>query len=242
MRSDHLEELERAIAQALLKVRELSAQNALPPVLQPLNLIAPPRGFHVQVELKPYTDHAREDDWEHDERWDARNGEVRIGYEPAREDAVREERQERNDRGWHPDEQRGPLAPSGPPDSQTAMRDVVRVVARAEGDPAFKFLALKFLRDQLLPRQVAWASLPHEAQIQINYAIDQGVLVTTKVENPRMPQYPVTAVQLNREHPLVGEVLGAAQGSGESMRSPAGAEGRAAETRAESPEGDPEPA
>src|SRR5688572_416801 len=122
------------------------------------------------------------------------------------------------------------------------MRDVVRVVARAEGDPAFKFLALKFLRDQLLPRQVAWASLPHEAQIQINYAIDQGVLVTTKVENPRMPQYPVTAVQLNREHPLVGEVLGAAQGSEESMRSTAGAEGRAPETRAESPEGDPEPA
>jgi len=198
---DHLEELERAIAQALMKVRELSAQNALPPVLQPLNLIAPPRGFYVTVELTPYTDHARQDEWNRDPRWDPRNGELHIGYEPARDEPARE-------RGWYAEESRGAPA-SGPTDPQTAMRDIVSVVARAESDPSFKFLALKFLRDQLLPRHVAWGSLPHEAQIQINFAIDQRVLVTGKVENPRSPQYPVTTVQLNREHELVKEVLGA---------------------------------
>jgi len=202
VRGDDLEELERAIAQALTKLRELSAQNALPPVLQPLTLIAPPRGFVVQVELTPYTDHARPDDWNRDPRWDARNGELRIGYEPARDEPARDER------GWYGDDLRGPQAVSGPIDPQVALRDIVRVVGRAEGDPAFKFLALKFLRDQLLPRQIAWGSLPNEAQIQINFAIDQGVLVTSKVENPRAPQYPVTAVQLNREHPLVRSMIG----------------------------------
>jgi hypothetical protein len=208
VRGDHLEDLERAIAQALTKVRELSAQNALPPVLQPLNLIAPPRGFVVHVELAPYTDHAREDDWSRT-RWDARNGEVHIGYEPARDDSGREER------GFAGDEARGPAA-LGPrsPDPQSALRDVARVVLRAENDPAFKFLALKFLRDQLLPRQVAWAAYPHEAQMRINYAIDQRVLITSKIENPRAPQYPVTAVRLNREHPVVQELLVALAGSG----------------------------
>lgn len=203
MRSENLDELERAIAQALIKVRELSAQNALPPVLQPLNLIAPPRGFNVVVELTPYTDNARDVDWNRDSRWDPRNGEVNIGFEPAREEPTRDER------GWSPDDSRA-AAPRGPIDPQTALRDVIRVVARAENDPSFKFLALKFLRDQLLPRQVAWGSLQHEGQIQINYAIDQGVLLTGKVENPRSPQYPVTAVQLNRDHPLVRELLGEA--------------------------------
>ncbi len=203
MRRDHLEELERALEHALLKIRELSAQNALPPVLQPLNLIAPPRGFNVEVELRPYTDHAREEEWNRDQRWDPRNGEVVIGFEPAPSDAA----PSREDRGWYLDDLRGPAGSTTPPDSQIALSDVARVVARAEADPSFKFLALKFLRDQLLPRQVAWAGRPHEAQIQINYAIDQGVLVTGKIDNPRTPQYPVTTVQLNRDHPLVKSLL-----------------------------------
>lgn len=199
MRNDSLEDLERALAQALTKVRELAAQNALPPVLQPLTNIAPPRGFNVLVQLRPYTEHAQEN--ERDLRWDARDGELVIGYELAQEEPSRDER------GHYGDDLRGPPA-AAPPDPQVALRDVIRVVGRAESDPTFKFLALKFLRDQLLPRQVAWAVIPHESQIQINQAIDQGVLLTSKVENPRQPQYPVTAVQLNREHPLVRELLG----------------------------------
>jgi hypothetical protein len=191
-----LGELERAIAFALNKVRELAEENALPPVLQALTAIAPPRGMRADVELQPYTDHARDDDWQN-QRWDPRNGEVAIGYEPMRADDGREERR------FEPEER------VAPPDPEVAVRDVVRVVARAEGDPAFKFLALKFLRDQLLPRHVEWAAAQNEAQIQINRAIDAGVLVTSKVENPRMPQYPVTAVALNRDHDVVKEILNA---------------------------------
>lgn len=205
VRHDSLADYERAIGQALVKVRELHADGALPPVLDALILLAPPRGFFVQVELRPYTDHARQEEYPRDEQWDPRNGEVHLTYEPARD--ARDLRDERRGRGHDDaaDEWRGP--PAEPPTAEQAVADLVGVVANAEADPAFKFLALKYLRDQLLPRRVAWGSLQHEAQIQINRAIDAGILVTSKVENPRAPQYPVTAVALNRADPRVQELL-----------------------------------
>lgn len=202
MRPERSDDIEDAIAHALTQVRELAAHDALPPVLRPLLLIAPPRGFHVDVELTTYTDHARERDEPQDDRWDARNGEVHLAYEPARDAPMRE-------RSWRPDGERGPPPSWTPPDPGVALRDVIRAIARAEADPAFSFLALKFLRDQILPRSVAWAANPQETQIQINRAIDAGAILTGKVENPRAPQYPVTTVELNREHDAVREVLAA---------------------------------
>jgi len=204
VRHDALPALERALSEALSVIRELHAQGALPPVLEPLTLIAPPRGFAAHVELRPYTDHGRPDDFQRG-GWDPRDGEVHLSFEPARDDRGPRpaDRGERNDRGWRP------AAAAEPPSTEQAHRDLIAVVARAEGDPSFKFLALKFLRDQLLPRHVAWAQMQNEAQIQINRAIDAGLLVTGKVENPRTPQYPVTTVALNRENGLVQEQLAA---------------------------------
>jgi hypothetical protein len=230
--------MERAVAEALTAVRELRAMGALPPALEALTLIAPPRGFSVLPELRPFTDHARPDAWGRD-GWDPRNGTVNLVYEPGEEP--------RNHRGperreWPDSSGRGAATgwgarPGGapaerPPTTEEAQRDLIGVVARAEGDPSFKFLALKFLRDQLLPRAVAWAHLPSEAQIQINRAVDVGLLVTGKVDNPRTPQYPVTTVALNRENGLVQEVLA------ELAR----ADGAAADatTASESPAADPD--
>jgi len=222
VQADRLDEFERAVVHALLKIRDLSAEGALPPVLDALNLIAPPHGFRVNVELKPYTDHARDDQWSRQPRWEPGNGEIHITFEPAREDGRRtfepaRDDGRRADRDFPQRESRemreprdvnqGPVPGSAPPDAQHAARDIVGVVARAENDSSFKFLALKFLRDQLLPRNAMWARDPQEAQIQINRAIDAGVLVTGKVENPRMPAYPVTTVALNRENAGVQQLL-----------------------------------
>lgn len=210
MRYDRIEDLEDALARALLVARELDAQGALPPVLQPLTLIAPPRGFAISVELRPFEDPDRPGEFAEDSRWDPRHGDVLITFEPGREDGWREERRDdrREERrgGWR-DGAPAELPP--PPDPDVAVDDVVRVLARAESDPNFTFVALKFLRDQLLPRHVAWAAIPHEAQIQINRSIDVGAVQTTKVENPRQPQYPVTAVKLNRDSAIVLRVLSA---------------------------------
>ncbi len=210
MHQDTLLGFERAIALALMKVRELYAEGALPPVLEALTLIAPPRGFAANVELRPYTDHARQDEWQRDPSWDPRNGEVHLTFESSRDDGSARPKQDDRPRLERAPqvERHDHRAPEvAPPDPEQALLDVMGVVAHAEADPAFKFLALKYLRDQLLPRQVAWGFLQNEAQIQINRAIDAGLLVTGKVENPRMPQYPVTAVALNREHPQVQALL-----------------------------------
>lgn len=205
MRYERIEDLEDALARALLVVRDLDASGALPPVLQPLTLIAPPRGYVVDVELRPFEDPDRPGEFAEDSRWDARKGDVLITYEPGREEGWRDDRRDER-RAWRD----GPAALPATPDPALAIEDVVRVLGRAEGDPNFSFVALKFLRDQLLPRHVAWAAIPHEAQIQINRAIDAGAVVTTKVENPRQPQYPVTAVKLNRDNAIVQRVLAAA--------------------------------
>jgi len=220
VRHDALPALERALSEALSVIRELHAQGALPPVLEPLTLIAPPRGFAANVELRPYTDHGRPDDFQRG-GWDPRDGEVHLSFEPARDDRGPRpaDRGERNDRGWRP------AAAAEPPSSEQAYRDLIAVVARAEGDPSFKFLALKFLRDQLLPRQVAWAQMQNEAQIQINRAIDAGLLVTGKVENPRTPQYPVTTVALNRENGVVQEQLAALANAERAAPAEAGDDG-----------------
>jgi hypothetical protein len=206
VRYDRIEDLEDALARAFLVARELDAQGALPPVLQPLTLISPPRGFAINVELRPFEDPDHPGEFAEDSRWDPRHGDVLITYEPAREDGWRDDRREER-RGWRGNGPPADLPP--PPDPDVAVDDVVRVLARAESDPSFTFVALKFLRDQLLPRHVAWAAIPHEAQIQINRSIDAGAVLTTKVENPRQPQYPVTAVKLNRESPIVQRVLAA---------------------------------
>ena len=205
VRYERIEDLEDALARALVAVRELEAGGALPPVLQPLALLAPPRGYVVNVELRPFEDPDRPGEFAEDSRWDARKGDVLVTYEPGRDDGWRDDRREER-RGWRD----GPSELPATPDPTLAIEDVVRVLGRAEDDPNFSFVALKFLRDQLLPRHVAWAAIPHEAQIQINRAIDAGAVVTTKVENPRQPQYPVTAVKLNRDNEIVQRVLVAA--------------------------------
>jgi hypothetical protein len=207
VRYERIEDLEDALARALVVLRDLDASGALPPVLQPLTLIAPPRGFNISVELRPFEDPANPGEFAEDSRWDARHGDVLITYEAGqgapREDGWRDERRDERRGGWREASSDMPTTP----DPNLAIEDVVRVLGRAEGDPNFSFVALKFLRDQLLPRHVAWAAIPHEAQIQINRAIDAGAVVTTKVENPRQPQYPVTAVKLNRDNAIVQRVL-----------------------------------
>lgn len=212
MRYERIEDLEDALARALTAIRELDQQGALPPVLQALALLSPPRGFITNVELRPFEDPENPGEYAEDSRWDPRHGDVLITFEPSRDDGWREERRP----GWRA----APAAHAGPPDGAQAIEDVARVLGRAESDPNFTFVALKFLRDQLLPRHVPWANIPHEAQIQINRAIDAGAIVTTKVENPRQPQYPVTAVQLNRDNPIAQKVLAELQAAAPPGGSP----------------------
>ncbi len=121
------------------------------------------------------------------DEWEPNNGEVRIHYEERGAPNVD------SCKGIDP------------------LPDLIDVLSAAEDSPQLHFVALKFLRDRLLPQsEHDWAQSPPSCQRAIAEAIEKGVLVTSKKPNPRNPAFPVTAVELNRMHPAVRLALGGA--------------------------------
>lgn len=99
-------------------------------------------------------------------------------------------------------------APSG---SVVADRvsDLIRALDRAESRPGYEFVALKWFRDTALPAEsLSWASDPSARQGILRDAIDKRLILTSKVPNPKSPQFPVTAIRLNRLMPEVKALLG----------------------------------
>ena len=92
--------------------------------------------------------------------------------------------------------------------STEPLRDLLAVQMEAEENPQLHFVALKFLRDRLLPQsRFAWAQSPQTCQTVLVEAIDRGLLHTSKKPNPRNPSFPVTAVELNHDHEMVRELV-----------------------------------
>jgi hypothetical protein len=89
------------------------------------------------------------------------------------------------------------------------LSDLVRALDRLESRPGYEFVALKWFRDTALPGQgFSWANTDSERQDILREAIDKRMILTSKVPNPRSPQFPVTAIRLNRLLPDVKAVLG----------------------------------
>src|SRR5262249_7709889 len=143
------------------------------------------KGMTVEVAVRAHDD-AGDEAGADDER-DTRAAEIRISFASARTNEVAHHR------------------------SHDPVADVVSVLSDAEQNPQLHFVALKFLRDRLLPQSgLSWAHSPHSCQAVIAEAIERGILTTSKKPNPRNPEFPVTAVQLNREHPVVHRLVGSA--------------------------------
>jgi hypothetical protein len=82
---------------------------------------------------------------------------------------------------------------------------LVVALAKAENDPQLGFVSLKWFRDTYLPRQgYGWSVAQENRQRLLDDAINMKKwILTSKVPNPKNPQYPVTAIRLNRS---LGEV------------------------------------
>jgi hypothetical protein len=93
------------------------------------------------------------------------------------------------------------------------LADIVFALSDAERDPRFRqFVALKTFRDQFLPeRPWTWAQTPEGRDRALRQAIEQRLILKRQVPNPRSPEFPTTAISLNREHPQVSAVLAATQ-------------------------------
>ena len=85
-----------------------------------------------------------------------------------------------------------------PADMDTRIHELCLSLAEAERG-GHAFIALKWFRDSFLPRKTyRWNQTPEMRQAVLAEAIQRGVVMTSKIANPKTPAYPTTTIRLNR--------------------------------------------
>jgi hypothetical protein len=78
------------------------------------------------------------------------------------------------------------------------VKELCAALAEAERG-GHAFIALKWFRDSFLPRKAfRWNQHPEMRQMVLAEAIQRGVVMTSKIANPKTPAYPTTTIRLNR--------------------------------------------
>ena len=92
-----------------------------------------------------------------------------------------------------------------PPDVDDRIKELCGALAEAERG-GHAFIALKWFRDSFLPRKpFTWNQSPESRQLILAEAILRGVVMTSKIPNPKTPAYPTTTIRLNRAEAGVPE-------------------------------------
>jgi hypothetical protein len=85
-----------------------------------------------------------------------------------------------------------------PADVDARVKELCASLAEAERG-GHAFIALKWFRDSFLPRKAfRWNQHPESRQAVLAEAIQRGVVLTSKIANPKTPAYPTTTIRLNR--------------------------------------------
>jgi hypothetical protein len=83
-------------------------------------------------------------------------------------------------------------------DMDERIKELCLTLAEAERG-GHAFIALKWFRDSFLPRKsFGWNQNPESRQMILAEAILRGVVMTSKIPNPKTPAYPTTTIRLNR--------------------------------------------
>lgn len=169
-----------------------------PGLVRALRFLAPP-GYQVIVELCSENGRSKRRN-ALAETWSPEEDEVRIYFERTddSEQAARPYRAPRltADHGYDDDEdsQEGFI----PADIDTRVKELCAALAEAERG-GHAFIALKWFRDSFLPRKAfRWNQHPESRQAVLAEAIQRGVVLTSKIANPKTPAYPTTTIRLNR--------------------------------------------
>jgi hypothetical protein len=195
------------IEAALDHLPALAAQ--LPAALKPLVRLSPRKGFRVQVSLRRGNakDSRQVKQNAPASRWLPDSGLVAILYRPA----TPEEDQAAESTVDDVQDSLAKPAETATKPAETAsdpVQDIVMALARAEKDPQLGFVSLKWFRDTYLPQQgYPWAAIPDERQRVLVNAIDRNWILTSRVANPKNPQFPVTAIKVNRPLSEVHSIL-----------------------------------
>ena len=167
-----------------------------PGLVRALRFLAPP-GYQAIVELCSENGRSKRRNAAAD-TWSPEEDEVRIYFEriDADEPAPRPARAPRAAaRTREEDEEREEVSPA---DMDARVKDLCAALAEAERG-GHAFIALKWFRDSFLPRKShGWNLQPESRQAVLAEAIQRGVVLTSKIANPKTPAYPTTTIRLNR--------------------------------------------
>jgi hypothetical protein len=163
-----------------------------------LRFLAPP-GYQAIVELCSENGRSKRRNASADE-WSPEEDEVRIYFErvddvEAAPRPVRSARQIHEHRAESDDDTQEALLPA---DLDARVKELCAALAEAERG-GHAFIALKWFRDSFLPRKAfRWNQNPESRQSVLAEAIQRGVVLTSKIANPKTPAYPTTTIRLNR--------------------------------------------
>lgn len=167
-----------------------------PGFVRALQFLAPP-GYQAIVELCSESGRSKRRNASAS-TWSPEEDELRIYFERTddAEAAPRPSRAARFDRvaAEEEDDQQAVL----PADMDTRVKELCQALAEAERG-GHAFIALKWFRDSFLPRKAfRWNLHPEARQAVLAEAIQRGVVMTSKIANPKTPAYPTTTIRLNR--------------------------------------------
>ena len=167
-----------------------------PGLVRALRFLAPP-GYQAIVELCSENGRSKRRNASAD-TWSPEDDEVRIYFERIDdgEPSVRSTRAQRSSMS-HDDELDDQEAVL-PADMDARVKELCAALAEAERG-GHAFIALKWFRDSFLPRKAfRWNQHPETRQMVLAEAIQRGVVMTSKIANPKTPAYPTTTIRLNR--------------------------------------------
>lgn len=169
-----------------------------PGLARALRFLAPP-GYQAIVELCSENGRSKRRNANAD-TWSPEEDEVRIYFERIDGDvaaprAVRSVPRPVADHGY--EDEGAPDVPL-PADMDARVKELCAALAEAERG-GHAFIALKWFRDSFLPRKAfRWNQNPESRQAVLAEAIQRGVVLTSKIANPKTPAYPTTTIRLNR--------------------------------------------
>jgi hypothetical protein len=167
-----------------------------PGMVRALRFLAP-QGYQAIVELCGENGRSKRRNASAD-TWSPEEDEVRIYFErvDGDEPAARPVRTPPRVAVEHSeDENHEALMPA---DLDARVKELCSALAEAERG-GHAFIALKWFRDSFLPRKaLRWNQNPESRQAVLAEAIQRGVVLTSKIANPKTPAYPTTTIRLNR--------------------------------------------
>ncbi len=169
-----------------------------PGLARALHFLAPP-GYQAIVELCSENGRSKRRNASAD-TWSPEDDEVRIYFERIGdgEPPARSGRSPRVSLNHTAEEEDLDLDAGLPGDMDARVKELCAALAEAERG-GHAFIALKWFRDSFLPRKAfRWNQHPETRQAVLAEAIQRGVVMTSKIANPKTPAYPTTTIRLNR--------------------------------------------